>query len=109
MIKAFQNLVKNVGVEVRTPCKCDSLHPAKSNWQKRELERIARGFSSKMIVINEKLEFVNDQLITCFLPSLFILAACLAILSISSILFPARGKNQVAKAYREKKKKTNSF
>jgi len=59
MIKAFQNLVKNVGVEIEDALQMCSLHPAKVIGKQRELGRIAPGFSSKMIVINEKLEFVK--------------------------------------------------
>jgi len=59
MIRAFQNLVKNVGVEIEAALRMCSLNPAKVIGKQRELGRIERGFKSKMIVINENLEFVK--------------------------------------------------
>lgn len=59
MIKAFQNLIRNVGVETEAALRMCSLNPAKVIGKEKELGRIAPGFRSKMIVINEKMEFVK--------------------------------------------------
>ena len=59
MIKAFQNLVKNVDVEVETALRMCSVNPAKVIGRQNQLGKIEKGFDSKMIVINEKLEFVK--------------------------------------------------
>jgi N-acetylglucosamine-6-phosphate deacetylase len=59
MIKAFQNLIKNAGVEVEAALRMCSLNPAKVIGKEKELGRIAPGFNSKMIAINEKMQFVK--------------------------------------------------
>jgi N-acetylglucosamine-6-phosphate deacetylase len=59
MVKAFQNLVNYVGVEVEAALRMCNLNPAKVIGKERELGKIEKGFNSKMIVINEKLEFVK--------------------------------------------------
>src|SRR5678809_1584435 len=59
MIKAFQNLVKHAGVEIEDALQMCNLHPANVIGKGGELGRIDRGFKSKMIVINENLEFVK--------------------------------------------------
>jgi N-acetylglucosamine-6-phosphate deacetylase len=59
MVKAFQNLVKNVGVDVEAALRMCNLNPAKVIGKERELGKIEKGFNSKMIVLNEKLEFVK--------------------------------------------------
>jgi N-acetylglucosamine-6-phosphate deacetylase len=59
MIKAFQNLVKNAGVEPGAALQMCSLNPSKVIGKERELGKIEKGFKSRMIVINEKMEFVK--------------------------------------------------
>ena len=59
MIKAFQNLVNNVGVETEAALRMCNLNPAKVIGRENDLGRIAKEFNSKMIVINDKLEFVK--------------------------------------------------
>ena len=59
MIKAFQNLVKNAGVQIETALRMCSLNPAKVIGKENELGKIEKGFKSKMIVINEKMELVK--------------------------------------------------
>jgi N-acetylglucosamine-6-phosphate deacetylase len=59
MVKAFQNLVKNVGVEIEAALQMCNLNPAKVIGKENDLGKIEKGFKSKMIVINEKLEFVK--------------------------------------------------
>ena len=59
MVKAFQNLVNNVGVEVDAALRMCNLNPAKVIGKESDLGKIKKGFNSKMIVINEKLEFVK--------------------------------------------------
>jgi N-acetylglucosamine-6-phosphate deacetylase len=59
MIKAFQNLVKNAGVEPGAALQMCSLNPSKVIGKERELGKIEKGFKSWMIVINEKMEFVK--------------------------------------------------
>ena len=59
MIKGFQNLVNNVGVEKEAALRMCNLNPAKVISKENELGKIEKGFNSKMIVINDKLEFVK--------------------------------------------------
>ena len=59
MVKAFQNLVNNVGVRVEAALRMCNLNPAKVIGKERELGRIEKGYSSKMIVVNEKLQLVK--------------------------------------------------
>jgi N-acetylglucosamine-6-phosphate deacetylase len=59
MVKAFQNLVKNVGVGVESALQMCNLNPAKVIGKEKELGKIEKGFKSTMIVINEKMEFVK--------------------------------------------------
>ena len=59
MIKAFQNLVKHVGAEIEDALQMCNLNPANVIGKGEELGRIAPGFDSKLIVINEKMEFVK--------------------------------------------------
>ena len=59
MVKAFQNLVKNVGVEIEAALQMCNLNPAKVIGKENDLGKIENGFKSKMIVINEKMEFVK--------------------------------------------------
>ena len=59
MVKAFQNLVKNVGVEIEAALQMCNLNPAKVIGKENDLGKIEKGFKSKMIVINEKMEFVK--------------------------------------------------
>jgi len=59
MAKAFQNLVNHVGVAVEAALQMCSLNPAKVIGKATELGKIEKGFKSKLIVINEKLEFVK--------------------------------------------------
>jgi len=59
MIKAFQNLVRNAGVQIETALRMCSLNPAKVIGKENELGKIEKGFKSKMIVINEKMELVK--------------------------------------------------
>jgi len=59
MVKAFQNLVKNAGVEIEAALRMCNLNPAKVIGKEKELGRIEKGFMSRMIVINEKMEFVK--------------------------------------------------
>jgi N-acetylglucosamine-6-phosphate deacetylase len=59
MVRALQNLVNNVGVETEAALRMCSLNPAKVIGKERELGKIERGFNSKMIVLNQKLEFVK--------------------------------------------------
>ncbi len=59
MVKAFQNLVKNADVEIEAALRMCNLNPAKVIGKEKELGKIEKGFNSKMIVINEKMEFVK--------------------------------------------------
>jgi len=59
MVKAFQNLVKNAGVEIEPALRMCNLNPAKIIGKEKELGKIEKGFMSRMIVINEKMEFVK--------------------------------------------------
>jgi len=59
MIKALQNLVNNAGVEIDAALRMCTVNPAKVIGKEKELGKIEKGFKSKMIVINEKMEFVK--------------------------------------------------
>ncbi len=59
MGKAFKNLVNYAGVQIEEALQMCSLNPAKVAGLEDQLGKIEKGYNSKMIVINEKLEFVK--------------------------------------------------
>jgi N-acetylglucosamine-6-phosphate deacetylase len=59
MSKAFKNLVDHASVQLEEALQMCSLNSAKVAGLEDKLGKIEKGFNSKMIVINEKLEFVK--------------------------------------------------
>jgi len=59
MVKAFQNLVNSVGVQIEEALRMCNLNPARVIGKESELGRIEKGLKSKMIVIDENIEFVK--------------------------------------------------
>jgi N-acetylglucosamine-6-phosphate deacetylase len=56
MAKAVQNLVNEVGIEKGEALRMASLYPAKLLKLDHEIGRIEKGYKSKMIVLDEKME-----------------------------------------------------
>jgi N-acetylglucosamine-6-phosphate deacetylase len=59
MVKAFQNLVNHVGLDIDEALRMCSLYPAKALKRENELGRIEKGFKAKLVVLNEKMDVVK--------------------------------------------------
>jgi N-acetylglucosamine-6-phosphate deacetylase len=59
MGKAFKNLVDHAGVQLEEALQMCSLNSARVAGLQHQLGKIEKGYNSKMIVINEKLQFVK--------------------------------------------------
>ena len=59
MSKALQNLVDHVDIELREALRMCSFYPAKVLGMQNKLGQIKKGYNSKMVVMNERMEVVN--------------------------------------------------
>lgn len=59
MVHAFQNLVNHCGIGKEEALRMCSLYPARAIRMDLEAGRIEKGYQSKMIVLNDKLELVQ--------------------------------------------------
>jgi len=59
MNKAFQNLVRHVGVSIDESLRMCSLYPARVLKKENELGKIEKGFEMKLVAVDENLELVK--------------------------------------------------
>ena len=59
MLKALQNLISHVGMELEEALKMCSLYPAKVMGLETQLGKIEKGYKAKIVVLDKNLELVK--------------------------------------------------